>query len=198
MLWILVTVLVGLFVIVVQLLLSYQRRAARLRVAQNPVRKQIKDYKEKITELGESVRILGNESLLQLKKDLEVFQLRSGRAANLTAELDGEAHAWVAERGGDEGEDEENPLFASSEEEEAPVAVDDEVDGILGARSDPHLRVADNRSNPVETVRAIRHELEETLQYIEGLRTDASLVQQSLQWLGEEKGKGKDGADGST
>ena len=151
MLWILVTVLVGLFVIVVQLLLSYQRRAARLRVAQNPVRKQIKDYKEKITELGESVRSMGKESLIQLKKDLEAFQLRSGRAANLTAELDSEAHAWVAEREGDK--DEDDPLFVAREEQEEPAAEEeDDVDGILGGRKDPHLRVADNRANPVETV----------------------------------------------
>jgi hypothetical protein len=32
---------------------------------------------------------------------------------------------------------------------------------------------------------------------MDGLRTDASIVQQSLQWLGGEK-KGREGANGST
>lgn len=208
MLWILITVLVGLFVIIVQLLLSYQRRAARLKIAQNPVRKQISDYKDKIVELGESIRATADESLVKLKEDLTDFERRSGQAATFNAELDPEAQAWVAEREGDDGhdEEEEDPLFAPGDTADEPLRSrqdheeqDEDADGILGGRKDSHLRVEDNRANPVELVRAIRHELEETFQYIESLRTDASLVQQSLQWLGQDKEKavGKDGANGS-
>lgn len=69
-------------------LLAYQRRAARLKLAQNPIRKQIDDYKKKITEVGEATHVMGTESLLQLKKDLADFQRRSGLAANLNSELD--------------------------------------------------------------------------------------------------------------
>ena len=46
-------------------------------------------------------------------------------------------------------------------------------------------------------VRAIRRDLEETYEYIEGLRTDATVVQHFLQWLSDQ-GKGKEGANGST
>ena len=41
MLWILVTVLIGLVVIIVQLLLSYQKRAARIKIAYTPMHKMI-------------------------------------------------------------------------------------------------------------------------------------------------------------
>ena len=203
MLWILVTVLVGLFVIIVQLLLSYQRRAARLKVAQNPVRKQIGDFKDKITEVGEAVRVMANESLGDLKKDLTKFERRSGVAANFTAELDPEAQAWVAAREGEDSTSEADPEFdvEEDEDEEESSANDkqehDDIDELLGGRKDPMGKVSDNRANPVELVRAIRLELEETYEYIESLRTDAGLVQQSLQWLGDDKSKGKDGANGS-
>ena len=56
-----------------------------------------------------------------------------------------------------------------------------DIDGLLGGRKDPHHKVSDNRANPVELVRSIRLGLEETHQYLEGLRTDATIVQQSLQ-----------------
>jgi hypothetical protein len=205
-LWILVTVFVGFIVIIVQLLLAYQKRASRLKVAQNPVRKQISDHKKKIEELAEGVRNMANEGLVQLKEDLVGLQRRSGQAANLNAELDSEAQAWVTEREDEEGglpddllledEDEATPEDGEGEEE-------DDIDGIIGGRRDPTRRVESHRANPVEIVRAVRHELEETLEYIEGLRTDATIVQQSLQWLGQEnegkgKGKGKGGANGSS
>lgn len=200
MLWILLTVLVGLFVIVVQLLLAYQKRAARLKLAQNPVRKQIDDYKNKITEVGETTRNLGTESLVQLKKDLADFQRRSGQAANLNSELDSEAQAWVAEREGDDAEPDDDlyPELEKNDDDDAPEVDEDEsdLDELLGGRKDPHMKVEGNRANPVDIVRAIRHELEETLEYMEGLRADANIVQQSLQWLGGEK-KDKGGANGS-
>lgn len=204
MLWILITVLVGLVVVIVQLLLSYQRRAVRLKVAQNPIRKQMNDYKDKITEVGEGVRIMANDSLGQLKKDLATFERRSGLAANFTAELDPEAQAWVAAREGLEGAVEPDPLLDEEQDEDAHEESsanghedDVDIDELLGGRKEAIHKVDSNRANPVEIVRAIRHELEETYEYIESLRTDAGLVQQSLQWLGEDKNKGKDGANGS-
>ena len=140
MLWILVTVFVGFIVIIVQLLLAYQKRASRLKVAQNPVRKQISDHKKKIEELAEGVRNMANEGLVQLKEDLVGLQRRSGQAANLNAELDSEAQAWVTEREDEEGglpddllledEDEATPEDGEGEEE-------DDIDGIIGGRREP-------------------------------------------------------------
>ena len=202
MLWILVTVLIGLIVIIVQLLLSYQKRAARIKIAYTPMRKMIDDYKQKITDLGNGVRSMANESLVQLEKDLDKFQQRSEKAANLTSELDTEAQAWVAERMDDdakEQDDDERLLDEDEQDEksERPESGDDDVDGLLGGRQNIDYRVEDRRGNPVEVVRAVRRDLEETYEYIEGLRTDATLVQQSLQWLSNQ-GKGKEGANGST
>lgn len=202
MLWILVTVLVGLVVIIVQLLLSYQKRAARIKIAYTPVRKMIDDYKQKITDLGNGVRSMANESLVQLEKDLDKFQQRSGKAANLTSELDTEAQAWVAERTDDDAKEQDDDELLLDEDEqdeesERPESGDDDIDELLGGRKDIGYRVEDRRGNPVEVVRAIRRDLEETYEYIEGLRTDATLVQQSLQWLSNQ-GKGKEGANGST
>lgn len=201
MLWILITVLVGLFVIIVQLLLAYQKRANRLRVAQNPVRKQINDYKNKITEVAEGVRTMASDSLSQLKKDLADYQKRSGHAANLTAELDSEAQDWLAAREGESGStsaDEEFGLNGDDDDEDESEDGEGGIDELLGGRKDAHMRVELGHANPVEIVRSIRHELEQTYEYIEGLRTDASIVQQSLQWLGEEDdGKSKRKANGS-
>ncbi len=151
MFWILITVLVGLSVVTVQLLLMYQKRASRLRFAQDPIRKQIKGYKGKIDEVGEVTHAMANESLVQLKKDLSDYQRRSGHAANLNSELDPEAQAWVAERAGDE--------------DEAETEVD--IDGLLGGRKDPHHKVEDIRANPVELAQSIRMEGDEVEQETE-------------------------------
>ena len=194
MLWILITVLVCLFVVLVQLLLAYQKRANRLRVAQNPVRKQINDFKNKITEVSEGVRTMATASLEQLKQDLGEYEKRSGHAANLTAELDSEAQAWVEEHLGDEGASaaSESPA-EDGEDEEGATSSDDggDIEELLGGRKDAHMRVDLGHTNPVELVRAIRLDLEETYTYIEGLRTDATIVQQSLQWLGSQESDGK-------
>lgn len=182
MIWILITVLVGLVVILAQLMLTYQKRASRLKIAQNPVRKQIDGYHSKITELGEEVRGMAGSSLKQLRTDMDGYQRRSGFAANLTAELDGEAQAWVAERE-DETSDDDEPV--SHDEEDNGDAGDDETaDELLGGRRDPHMKVETDRTNPLDLVRAIRHDLEETYEYIEGLRTDAVIVQQTVERLG--------------
>ena len=199
MLWILITVLVGLVVINVQLLLNFQRRSARIKIAHVPIRKIIDDYKEKIAELGEGVRTMANASLGQLKEDLGKFQRRSGQAANLNAELDSEAQAWAAERADDDDDDDD----AEEEEKEEELLLDEdthdeesdprqsedakaELDEFLGGRKDIGYHVDNLRADPVALVQAIRQDLEETYNYIESLRTDATLVQQSLQFLGNE------------
>lgn len=200
MLWILITVLVGLVVINVQLLLNFQRRSARIKIAHVPVRKVINDYKEKIAELGEGVRTMANASLSQLKVDLGKFQRRSGQAANLNAELDIDAQAWAAERAGEEGEEEEELELEGEEEllpdeelqdEESDPRQSDgdrsDLDELLGGRKDIGYHVDNLRADPVALVQAIRQDLEETYNYIESLRTDATLVQQSLQFLGKSK-----------
>ena len=194
MLWILITVLVGLVVINVQLLLNFQRRSARIKIAHVPIRKIIDDYKEKIAELGEGVRTMANASLGQLKEDLGKFQRRSGQAANLNAELDSEAQAWAAERADDDDaeEEEEEELLLDEDthdEESDPRQSEDakaELDEFLGGRKDIGYHVDNLRADPVALVQAIRQDLEETYNYIESLRTDATLVQQSLQFLGNE------------
>ena len=56
----------------------------------------------------------------------------------------------------------------------------------MGGRKDIGYHVDNLRADPVALVQAIRQDLEETYNYIESLRTDATLVQQSLQFLGNE------------
>jgi len=160
-LWILITVLVGLVVINVQLLLNFQRRSARIKIAHVPVLKVINDYKEKIAELGEGVRTMANASLSQLKVDLGKFQRRSGQAANLNAELDIDAQAWAAERAGEEGEEEELELEGEEEllpdeelqdEESDPRQSDgdrSDLDELLGGRKDIGYHVDNLRADPV-------------------------------------------------
>jgi uncharacterized membrane-anchored protein YhcB (DUF1043 family) len=198
-LWILATVVVCLVVIIVQLLLAFQKRATRLRVAQNPVRKQIGDYKTKLDDVSGQIRSMAGETLTQLKTDLGEYQRRTGYAANLTAELDSEAQAWVAER---EGEDavtsafEDPPDHDDDDGHTVGVSEPEDLDDILGGRKDVQYKVEDLRANPLDLVRGIRGNLEDVYDYIEGLRTDANLVQQSLTWLGDDKNK--KGANGSS
>lgn len=178
MIWILVVVVVGMVVVLAQLLLSYQKRAVRLRIAQNPVRKQITAYKGKLNELAESVRAMAAAGLEQLEKNASALTRRSGHAANVVAELDPEAQAMAAEMELDL--DEEVP----EEEEDAGNGHEDEaLDDLLGERREPGRRIGAEQLNPLELVRSIRHDLEETYNYLESLRTDAIIIRQTASRL---------------
>ena len=191
MVWVLVVVVVSLVVVLAQLLLHYQKRASRLKIAQNPVRRQIDNYKQKLVEMATEVRAVADEGVEQLQKDMADFTRRSGHAANIVAELDDEAHAKAAEMDmeseEEEDEDSEDGLGGEAGNGEAEAEEHD----IIGERKDPSMRIEADRINPVELVRAIRHDLEETYDYMESLRTDANIVTQTAGRLGTaDKGAG--------
>lgn len=176
--WILVVVVVGMVVILAQLLLAYQKRAVRLRFAQNPVRRQITDHRHKLTELAETIRGMADTGLQQLQTNLSDLTRRSSHAANVVAELDPEAQARAEEMElaiEEEGEG-DGSESGNGHEDEA-------LDELLGERREIGRRIGADELNPVELVRSVRHDLEESYNYLESLRTDATLLRQTASRL---------------
>ena len=60
---------------------------------------------------------------------------------------------------------------------------DEALDELLGERRVPGRRVGAEQLNPLELVRSIRHDLEETYNYLESLRTDATILRQTASRL---------------
>lgn len=177
MIWVVAVVIVSEIVIFVQLMLAFQKRGARLKIARAPILKRIERHKLNLRELAEKVQIRTKESLEPLDAKIAGFTRNTGFAANLVAELDNEAHERAQELGlnaNDEDGDEEEEQPANDEDPSAPTRV-----------------VKDKPFNPFDRVRHIRGNLEDIFEQIGSLRSDEDIVTNMAQRLAASNDKPK-------
>ena len=182
MIWVVGVIVVGEILIFVQLMLSYQKRGARLKIARAPILKRIEQHKQDLVELSEKVQARTTESLEKVDLRIADYTHRTGFAANLVAELDNEAHERAEELGlnADDKEEEEE-----EEEHEEPPA-----DG--EGNFNPMKVEKDKGFDPFDTVRHIRGDLEDVFEQVESLRNDEDIVTNMAQRLAASNGKPKD------
>ncbi len=179
MIWVIAVVIIGEIVIFAQLMLSFQKRGARLKVARSPILKRIEDHKQKLIDLSEKVQSRTAESLAKVDDKITDFTHRTGFAANLVAELDNEAHERSEELGLNDAEEDEE------DEEEEEVTTDD-------GSFNPMKVEKDKGFDPFDTVRDIRGDLEDIFEQIGSLRSDQDIVTSMAQRLASSNGKAKD------
>ena len=161
MIWVILVVLVCEVVIFTQLMLSFQMRGDRLKIARAPILKRIEQHRQALVELSEKVQTKTAESLEKVDEKIADATHSADFAANLVDELDNEAHERAEELGLNSLEEEEE-----EEEEEAPTKVE-----------------KDKEFDPFETVRNIRGDLEDIYESIESLRNDEDIVKAMAQRL---------------
>jgi hypothetical protein len=177
MIWVVAVVIVSEIVIFVQLMLAFQKRGARLKIARAPILKRIERHQLNRGELAEKVQIRTKESLEPLDAKIAGFTHDTGFAANLVAELDNEAHERAQELGlnaNDEDEDEDEEQPANGEKPSAPTRV-----------------VKDKPFNPFDRARHIRGNLEVIFEQIGSLRSDEDIVTNMAQRLAASNDKPK-------
>ncbi|MEE3041539.1 MAG: hypothetical protein VX948_11775 [Candidatus Latescibacterota bacterium] len=168
MIWVILVVLVCEVVIFTQLMLSFQMRGDRLKIARAPILKRIEQYRQALVELSENVQTKTAESLEKVDEKIADAIHSANFAANLVDELDNEAHERAEELGLNslEEEEEEEEAFANGEEQFNPTKVE-----------------KDEEFDPFETVRNIRGDLEDIYESIESLRNDEDIVKAMAQRL---------------
>ncbi len=179
MFWVIAVIIMGEIVVFAQLMLSFQKRGARLRVARAPILKRIEHHKQTMVELSEKVRTRTSEGLEKMETKVADFTHSAGHAANLVAELDSEAHARAEEFG-----------ISDEEEEDEEEERDEPREG--DADYNPMKVEKDKGFDPFETVRQIRGDLEDIYEQIASLRHDEDLVSNMAQRLAASNGKAKD------
>ena len=162
MIWVILVVLVCEVVIFTQLMLNFQMRGNRLKIASAPILKRIEQHRQALVELSEKVQTKTAESLEKIDEKIAETTHSADFAANLVDELDNEAHERAEELGLNSLEEEEE----EEEEEEAPTKVE-----------------KDKEFDPFETVRNIRGDLEDIYESIESLRNDEDIVKAMAQRL---------------
>tara|TARA_Y100000588_G_scaffold143915_1_gene157889 strand:- start:425 stop:964 length:540 start_codon:yes stop_codon:yes gene_type:complete len=169
MIWVILVVLVCEVVIFTQLMLNFQKRGDRLKIARAPILKRIEQHKQALVELSEKVQTKTAESLEKVDAKIADATHSAGFAANLVDELDNEAHERADELGLnslEEEEDEEKEAPANDEEQFNPTKVE-----------------TDKEFDPFKTVRNIRGDLEDIYEFIESLRNDEDIVKAMAQRL---------------
>ena len=181
MIWVILVVLVCEVVIFTQLMLSFQMRGDRLKIARAPILKRIEQHRQALVELSEKVQTKTAESLEKVDEKIADATHSAGFAANLVDELDNEAHERAEELGLNSLEEEEE----EEEEEEAPANGEEQFN--------PTNVEKDKAFDPFKTVRNIRGDLEDIYESIESLRNDEDLVKAMAQRLAAaNNGKAKD------
>lgn len=169
MIWVILVVLVCEVVIFTQLMLNFQMRGNRLKIARAPILKRIEQHRQALVELSEKVQTKTAESLEKVDEKIADTTHSADFAANLVDELDNEAHERAEELGLNSLEEEEE------EEEEAPANDEEQVN--------PTKVEKDKEFDPFETVRNIRGDLEDIYESIESLRNDEDIVKAMAQRL---------------
>ena len=170
MIWVILVVLVCEVVIFTQLMLNFQMRGNRLKIARAPILKRIEQHRQALDELSEKVQTKTAESLEKVDEKIADTTHSADFAANLVDELDNEAHERAEELGLNSLEEEEE-----EEEEEAPANDEEQVN--------PTKVEKDKEFDPFETVRNIRGDLEDIYESIESLRNDEDIVKAMAQRL---------------
>jgi len=168
MIWVILVVLVCEVVIFTQLMLNFQKRGDRLKIARAPILKRIEQHTQALVELTEKVQTKTAESLEKVDEKIADATHSAGFAANLVDELDNEAHERADELG-------LNSLEEEEEEEEAPANGEEQFN--------PTKVEKDKEFDPFETVRNIRGDLEDIYESIESLRNDEDIVKAMAQRL---------------
>ncbi len=169
MIWVILVVLVCEVVIFTQLMLNFQKRGDRLKIARAPILKRIEQHRQALVELSEKVQTKTAESLEKVDEKIADATHSAGFAANLVDELDNEAHERAEELGLNSLEEEEE------EEEEAPANGEEQFN--------PTNVEKDKAFDPFKTVRNIRGDLEDIYESIESLRNDEDIVKAMAQRL---------------
>ncbi|HJN28397.1 MAG TPA: hypothetical protein QF604_10820 [Candidatus Latescibacteria bacterium] len=170
MIWVILVVLVCEVVIFTQLMLNFQKRGDRLKIARAPILKRIEQHRQALVELSEKVQTKTAESLEKVDEKIADATHSAGFAANLVDELDNEAHERAEELGLNSLEEEEE-----EEEEEAPANGEEQFN--------PTNVEKDKAFDPFKTVRNIRGDLEDIYESIESLRNDEDIVKAMAQRL---------------
>ena len=168
MIWVILVVLVCEVVIFTQLMLNFQMRGNRLKIARAPILKRIEQHRQALDELSEKVQTKTAESLEKVDEKIADTTHSADFAANLVDELDKEAHERAEELG-------LNSLEEEEEEEEAPANGEEQFN--------PTKVEKDKEFDPFETVRNIRGDLEDIYESIESLRNDEDIVKAMAQRL---------------
>lgn len=175
MIWIVVVVVISELVVLVQLLMSYQTRAHRLVLAQNPIKQRMDKHRETLSDLAKEVRLMGDTSVEKLEMALTQHTNLSGHAATAVSENDAEAFEA-------QGENEEEEVVEDEEEVEDEFETGDGIVGRVGGLYTVDMDA--DRLKPLDTVHAIRHELEDTYEYLTGIRRDIEIIQHTASRLG--------------
>ena len=170
MIWVILVVLVCEVVIFTQLMLNFQMRGNRLKIASAPILKRIEQHRQALVELSEKVQTKTAESLEKIDEKIADATHSADFAANLVDELDNEAHERAEELGLNSLEEEEE-----KEEEEAPANGEEQFN--------PTKVEKDKDFDPFETVLNIRGDLENIYESIESLRNDEDIVKAMAQRL---------------
>ena len=175
MIWVAVVVVICELVVLVQLLMSYQTRAHRLVLAQNPIKQRMDKHRETLQDLGKQVRSMADVGVEKLEIEVTEHTHLSGHAANAVADIDAEAYEAEGE-----GEEEEEETEGDPDELEGEDDFEG-GDGIVGRVGGLYTVDMDaDRLKPMETVHAIRHELEDTYEYLTGIRRDIEIIQHTV------------------
>ena len=86
MIWIFVFVYVCLFVVMIQLLMAYQKRAYNLRVKQEPIRRRIRLHKEAMVETIDKLQTAVEGRLDDLLEEVRVYQKQTKVTEGLLAQ----------------------------------------------------------------------------------------------------------------
>ena len=86
MIWIFVFVYVCLFVVMIQLLMAYQKRAYNLRVKQEPIRRRIRLHKEAMVETIDKLQTAVEGRLDDLLEAVRVYQKQTKVTGGLLAQ----------------------------------------------------------------------------------------------------------------
>ena len=181
MIWIVLVVLIGEIVIFFKLMLGYRQRANRLFIAQNPVKQRMQKHREKLRELAKEIRENAATGVEKLEMTIEKHTEQSSFAANMVAELDGEAREAAEEE--EEEEDVMGEEDVEEGEEDGPAG-----EGIIG-RTGGGVYTVDldaDRVKPMEVVQKVRHELEDVYEYINGIGRDITIVRHTVSRLSKD------------
>jgi hypothetical protein len=99
MIWIFSVVCVSLVVVLIQLLMTYQKRAHDLRMKQEPVRRLIRLHKQAMLESIERLHAAADGRLEELIEETEKYKLETAQSA-------GVLKRWQERVGVEEGEEE--------------------------------------------------------------------------------------------
>jgi len=92
MVWILGIIVVGLFVVIAELLLAYQKRAHDLRERQEPLRRRIRKHTQAMREAVARIQGTAESQVEELDREAEAITQRINTQSHLLEELQKEMH----------------------------------------------------------------------------------------------------------